>query len=345
MVMKHPDRDVKKKLNLKGSHSLWQPNCSSPNKFIDEIPPFPCMLNANLWWKTDMRSVVHAVSDVNPFQRRQRVMELQLKGQVAIITGGAGGFGQAIAEAYAREGVQTVIADIVLDAAQTLADRLNASYPASRSLAVHTDVTQKASVEQMAQTTIDHFGRLDILVNNAGLIKRRKVLEIDDDFWDKMMTINLRGAIYASQACIPYMADERYGGRQYGRIIMMSSSSADHASAGMTLYSTTKIGLEMLGQAISKEHGHQNIFALFPRFGVAPTPGWDFPSYADSIGLEYDPNRPDDARRAVVEYYSKQMPLGKVGTPEEVARIVVLCSSHVMEPCINQSINAWWGRG
>lgn len=159
------------------------------------------------------------------------------------------------------------------------------------------------------------------------------------------MTINLRGAIYASQSCIPYMADERYGGEQFGRIIMMSSSSADHASAGMTLYSTTKIGLEMLGQAISKEHGSQNIFAICPRFGIAPTPGWDFRSYADSIGLAYNPTVKDDARRAVIEYYSKQLPMGKVGTPEEVARIVVLCSSYIMDPFINQSLNAWWGRG
>jgi NAD(P)-dependent dehydrogenase (short-subunit alcohol dehydrogenase family) len=271
-------------------------------------------------------------------------MELGLTGQVVIITGGAGGFGSAIAEEYSKEGVNTVIADIVLEAATKLAERLRRTY-SIQSIAVRTDITNKTSVEQMAQRAIEQFGRIDILVNNAGLIRRRNVLEIDDRFWEQMMTVNLRGAIYASQACIPYMADERYGGRSYGRIIMMSSSSADHASAGMTLYSTTKIGLEMLGQAISKEHGHQNIFALSPRFGIAPTPGWDFKSYADSIGLQYDPATEGDARRAVIEYYSKQMPLGKVGTPDEVAKIVVLCSSQVMEPFINQSLNAWWGRG
>jgi NAD(P)-dependent dehydrogenase (short-subunit alcohol dehydrogenase family) len=141
------------------------------------------------------------------------------------------------------------------------------------------------------------------------------------------------------------MADSQYGGQSYGRVIMMSSSSADHASAGMTLYSTTKVGLEMLGQSISKEHGHQNIFAMFPRFGIAPTAGWDFKSYADSIGLAYDAANAEDAKRAVIEYYSKQLPLGRVGTTEEVAKIVVLCSSPVMEPFINQSLNAWWGRG
>ena len=140
------------------------------------------------------------------------------------------------------------------------------------------------------------------------------------------------------------MVDEQYGGQSYGRIIMMSSSSADHASAGMALYSTTKVGLEMLGQAISKEHGHQNIFAICPRFGIAPTPGWDFKSYADSLGLQYDPGVEGDDRRVVIEYYSKQMPLGRVGTPEEVARIVVLSCSHVMDAFINQSLNAWWGR-
>lgn len=272
-------------------------------------------------------------------------MDLKLKGRVAIITGGAGGFGSAIAEEYAREGVYTVIADVAINAAQELAQRLSQTYPDSRSIAVQTDVTQKASVEQMARAAIAEFGQIDVLVNNAGLIQRRNVLEIDDAFWEKMMTINLRGAIYASQACIPYMADKRYGGKQFGRIIMMSSSSADHASAGMTLYSTTKVGLEMLGQAISKEHGHQNIFAICPRFGIAPTPGWDFRSYADSLGLAYDPTKKDDDRRAVIEYYSKQLPLGKVGTPEEVARIVVLCSSYIMDPLINQTLNAWWGRG
>lgn len=271
-------------------------------------------------------------------------MQLGLEKQTAIITGGAGGFGCAIAEEYSREGVNTVIADIAFEAATELANRLQRTYDI-QSIAVRTDVTDKSSVDRMAQTAVEQFDRIDILVNNAGLIRRRNVLEIDDRFWEQMMTVNLRGAIYASQACIPYMADERYGGRSYGRIIMMSSSSADHASAGMTLYSTTKIGLEMLGQAISKEHGHQNIFALSPRFGIAPTSGWDFKSYADSLGLQYDPAIAGDARRAVIEYYSKQLPLGKVGTPEEVAKIVILCSSPVMEPCINQSLNAWWGRG
>ncbi len=271
-------------------------------------------------------------------------MNLDIEGQVAIITGGAGGFGSAIAEEYSKEGVNTVIADIAIEAATELVNRLQRTYKI-QSVAIRTDVTNKASVDQMAQKAIERFGRIDILVNNAGLIRRRNVLEIDDTFWEQMMTVNLRGAIYASQACIPYMADERYGGRSYGRIIMISSSSADHASAGMALYSTTKIGLEMLGQAISKEHGHQNIFAISPRFGIAPTAGWDFKSYANSLGLQYDPSVEGDDKRVVIEYYSKQLPLGKVGTPEEVAKIVVLCSSPVMEPFINQSLNAWWGRG
>ncbi len=271
-------------------------------------------------------------------------MELGAAGRVAIITGGAGGFGSAIAEEFAREGVQTVIADIVIDAANALAAKLTQTYGV-QAIAAQTDVTDKSSVEEMAASAVRKFGRLDYLINNAGLIKRRNVLEIDDLFWEQMMTINLRGAIYASQACIPYMADTRYGGQSYGRIIMMSSSSADHASAGMALYSTTKIGLEMLGQAISKEHGHQNIFALFPRFGIAPTAGWDFVSYADSLGLSYDITDKEDARRAVIDYYAKQLPLGKVGTAEEVAKVVILCCSEVMNPLINQSLNAWWGRG
>ncbi len=271
-------------------------------------------------------------------------MELGITGQAAIITGGAGGFGSAIAEAYAQEGVKTVIADIAIEPAKALADHVTQTYGVD-SIAIKVDVTDKSSVDDMAKKAVEQFGRIDILVNNAGLIKRCNVLDLDDKFWEFMMTVNLRGAIYASQVCIPYMADARYGGSSYGRIIMMSSSSADHASAGMALYSTTKIGLEMLGQAISKEHGHQNIFAISPRFGVAPTAGWDFKSYADSLGLQYDATIDGDAKRAVVEYYSKQLPLGKVGTVEEVARIVVLCSAPVMEPLINQSLNAWWGRG
>jgi NAD(P)-dependent dehydrogenase (short-subunit alcohol dehydrogenase family) len=271
-------------------------------------------------------------------------MELHIQGRVAIITGGAGGFGSAIAEEYAKEGVHTLIADIAIEAAETLAAEFSKKYDA-QSIAIKTDVTNKGSLTAMAAAAIEKWGRIDYLVNNAGLIQRRNVMEIDDGFWERMMTINLRGAIYASQACIPYMADPAYGGESYGRIIMMSSSSADHASAGMALYSTTKVGLEMLGQAISKEHGSQNIFSLFPRFGIAPTEGWDFVSYADSLGLDYQRGSRDDAKRAVVEYYSKQMPIGRVGTTEEVARVVVLCSSPLMDPFINQSLNAWWGRG
>ncbi|PID56045.1 hypothetical protein CSB45_13165 [candidate division KSB3 bacterium] len=271
-------------------------------------------------------------------------MELHIQGRVAIITGGAGGFGSAIAKEYAREGVHTVISDIAADAAEALAASISEEYEV-QSLAVKTDVTNRDSVTAMAAAAIKKWGRIDYLVNNAGLIQRRNVMEIDDAFWGRMMTINLRGAIYASQACIPYMADPAYGGERYGRIVMMSSSSADHASAGMALYSSTKAGLEMLGQAISKEHGSQNVFSIFPRFGIAPTAGWDFVSYAQSLGLEYQTGDRDDAKRAVIEYYSGQMPIGRVGTSEEVARVVVLCSSPLMDPFINQSLNAWWGRG
>ena len=270
-------------------------------------------------------------------------MELGLQGRVAVITGGAGEFGRAIAWEFAKEGVHPVIADIAEEAAVKLAAEITAT-TGCRSVAAMTNVMEKSSVENMARAAITNFGRLDYLINNAGLIQRRNVLEIDDAFWERMMNINLRGAIYASQACIPYMADPQYGGQSYGRIVMMSSSSADHASAGMALYSTTKIGLEMLGQAISKEHAQQNIFALFPRFGIAPTAGWDFKSYADSLKLTYDAAAPDDAKRAVIAYYAKQMPLGRVGTTEEVAKLVVLCCAPVMDPLINQSLNAWWGR-
>lgn len=271
-------------------------------------------------------------------------MELGLSGKTAIITGGAGGFGSAIAEELAREGVNLIIADIAMEPAVKLAAEIARTYGVGAE-AVQTDVTKKASAQAMADAAIRRFGRLDYLVNNAGLIKRRNVMDIDDQFWEQMMTINLRGAIYASQACIPYMADSQCGGQSYGRIIMMSSSSADHASAGMALYSATKIGLEMLGQAISKEHGHQNIFAIFPRLGIAPTAGWDFFSYANSLHLPYEAGNAADAKRAVIEYYAKQLPLGRVGTVEEVARLVALCCSPVMDPLINQSLNAWWGRG
>ena len=130
-------------------------------------------------------------------------MDLGLEGRVAIITGGAGGFGSAIAAEYAKEGVHTVIADIVYEAAAKLAAHLTQIYT-TQCIAIQTDVTDKTSVEKMAQTTIAQFGRVDFLVNNAGLIKRRNVLDIDETFWEKMMTINLRGAIYASQVCIPY---------------------------------------------------------------------------------------------------------------------------------------------
>ncbi|HET7362386.1 MAG TPA: 3-oxoacyl-ACP reductase family protein [Burkholderiales bacterium] len=176
----------------------------------------------------------------------------RLEGRVAIVTGGGHGIGKAYARRLADEGAAVVIAEIDGAAAERVAAEVGG-------LAVRTDVAEEASVAEMAQRTIDRYGRVDVLVNNAAIfatipMSRAPFDRIDPAEWDRMMAVNLRGTWLACRAVIPQMRKQRYG-----KVINISSGTALKGSASRIHYVTSKAGIIGFTRTLAMEVGKDNI--------------------------------------------------------------------------------------
>ncbi len=139
-----------------------------------------------------------------------------LDGQVAIVTGGAQGIGFGIATVLRAEGANVVVADVDDAAAMAAASALSGD--GEHAFAIHTDVTDRDSVAQMAAAAVQRWGRIDILAANAGIFPAVPLRDLDPGLWDRVMAVNARGALLAIQACLPQMTEQRYG-----RIVLTSS--------------------------------------------------------------------------------------------------------------------------
>jgi 3-oxoacyl-[acyl-carrier protein] reductase len=139
-----------------------------------------------------------------------------LDGQVAIVTGGAQGIGFGIASVLRAEGANVVVADVDDGAAKAAASALSGA--GEHAVAVQTDVTDRDSVSHMAAAALQRWGRIDILAANAGIYPAIPLRDLDAGQWDQVMAVNVRGALFAIQACLPQMT-----GQGYGRIVLTSS--------------------------------------------------------------------------------------------------------------------------
>jgi 3-oxoacyl-[acyl-carrier protein] reductase len=216
-----------------------------------------------------------------------------LSDQVAVVTGGARGIGRGIASVLAREGARIVVADIDAAAAEGTAAELG-----DGAIAVAADVTDRASVEAMAAAALAAFGRIDILAANAGIYPHTDLPDIDDAIWDRVMDINVKGALHAVQACTPAML-----ARGYGRIVLtssitgpitgqtgyahygaskaamlgfMRSAAVELATSGITVNAVMPGNVETPGLAETSEEHQRLMFSSIPmgRFGTAEEVGW-----------------------------------------------------------------------
>src|ERR1051325_5264165 len=176
----------------------------------------------------------------------------RLDARVAIVTGGGHGIGRAYAHRLAEEGAKLAIAELDAAAGERVAAEVGG-------LAVRTDVSDEASVAEMARSKLERFGRIDILVNNAAMfatvpMSRAPFDELDPAEWDRMMAVNLRGTWLACRAVIPQMRKQRYG-----KIINISSSTAIKGSASRIHYVTSKAGILGFTRTLAMEVGKDNI--------------------------------------------------------------------------------------
>ncbi|NNJ25846.1 SDR family NAD(P)-dependent oxidoreductase [Alienimonas chondri] len=235
---------------------------------------------------------------------------MRLKDQVAVVTGSSTGIGRAVAERFAREG-----ADVVINyrkSADEAAECLKAVEAAGRrGLVIQADMANVEAVRGLIDQTVETFGRIDVLVANAGVEKETPVLEIDEQHWDWIMDINLKGAFFAAQSAAKHMSkrfDEEGVG---GRIIFMSSVHEEIPFPLHAAYCASKGGLKLLCRNLAVELGHKQIAVNNVCPGAIKTP-----INAPMLG---NPERVKDL--------IAQTPLGRVGETDDVTGVVTFLAS------------------
>jgi len=169
-----------------------------------------------------------------------------LENKTAIITGAGGGIGGAIADCFARAGANVVIADIDGQPATARASQICAQGAAA--LAMVVDVTNKKSVQQMVQSTLERWGRIDILINVAGGAQIKKVIDIEESDWDYIIDMNLKSVFLCSQAVLPAMLKQRYG-----KIVSISSIYGFTGNATRASYAAAKAGVAVFTKSLALE--------------------------------------------------------------------------------------------
>jgi 3-oxoacyl-[acyl-carrier protein] reductase len=226
--------------------------------------------------------------------------------EVAWVTGSSTGIGAASAVALARQGCRVAVHyNRSEDEAREVMEQITAS--GGDAMLVGGDVSDAGEVERMAREVEDRYGRLDVLVNNAGsLIERRSFSEMTEDLWDRVMSVNLKSVFLCSKAVLPMM--KRQGS---GRIINMTSVAARTGGGpGSAAYASAKGGVSTLTRAMAKDLVSDNILVNGVAPGVITTPF-------------HDRFTPPDVR----ENMAAAIPMGREGTPEEVAGAVLFLAS------------------
>jgi NAD(P)-dependent dehydrogenase (short-subunit alcohol dehydrogenase family) len=228
---------------------------------------------------------------------------MRLEDKVAIVTGAGRGIGLGIALAFAREGARVALCDIDDSLLHSALVEINALE--GQGLAFRMDVTNKEQIHGVVRDVLDQWGAIDILVNNAGIYEVLPVEEITEQQWDRMLAVNLKGAFLCCQAVIPHM--KRQGG---GRIVSIASSAG---KTGGTLagahYSVSKAGIICLAKQLARELGSCGITVNAVAPGRIDTP---------MIHIASDEEN---------EAFRLRTPMGRLGTPEDVANAVVFLAS------------------
>jgi len=231
-----------------------------------------------------------------------------LSGKVALITGAASGIGRATAVLFAREGAAVAIADLNEEAGEAVAQDIVRD--GGRAIFSRTDVTRASDCQSLVRRTVGEFGRIDILLNNAGIIRRASVLELSEQDWDRVMAVNVKSIFLLSRLVIPIMINA--GG---GSIINMASGWGLVGGPRAVVYCASKGAVVLLTKAMAIDHGRQKIQVNCLCPGDTDTNM--LRNEARQLGEPEDRFLADSARR----------PLGRVGTPAEIAQAALYLAS------------------
>ncbi len=170
----------------------------------------------------------------------------KLRGKVAIVTGGGSGIGAATSRLFAEEGASVVVTDLDEEAALRIAKEIDDA--GGQAVGVKVDVTRKEEIEKAVKEALDRWGRIDILVNSAGMGELEWFLEGDEETWDKLIEVNLKGTMLFCRVVLPSMVE-----RKYGKIINVASAAGKIGAGMQVVYSAAKAGVEGFTKSLARE--------------------------------------------------------------------------------------------
>ncbi len=228
--------------------------------------------------------------------------------KVAIVTGGGGGIGGATCQRLAREGAHVAVLDRNLEAAEATAKAIRAEGGSAKAFAC--DITQREQVDAAVKSVVGEWGSIDVLVNNAGWDIFMPFTKTQPEHWDRLIAINLTGALHMHHAVLPVMVEHKSG-----RIVNIASDAARVGSSGEAVYAACKGGLVALSKTLAREHARHQITVNVVCPG--PTNTALFDDYKQGAG---NPEKLEEAFR-------RSIPLGRIGQPTDLPGAIAFFAS------------------
>lgn len=255
-------------------------------------------------------------------QRRKREHSMS---RVAFVTGGAQGIGKGISETLGAHGFKVAVADLNLDVAKSTADEIIAA--GGQAFAVRVDVTDTASVESAVKEVEAQLGPIEIAVNNAGWDDFMKFLDTNEEFWDRILEINFKGALRVTKAVVPGMIE-----RGFGRVVNVGSDAGRVGSSLEAVYSGAKGGIIAFTKTLAREVATKGVTANTVCPGPTDTPA--LRKFADSSGGDSD---------KVIGGMTRAVPMKRLAKPSDVAAAVSFFASDAAEYITGQTLSVSGG--
>lgn len=230
-----------------------------------------------------------------------------MKEKVAVVTGASSGIGRATALLFAKNGAHVVAVGRIQSELGSLRDDARQADGSVRTHLV--DITEVSQVDRLMIETIEHFGKIDVLVNSAGIIKNGSIEDTTLDDWDKMMNVNLRSMFYLMQKCVPFLVESK------GNIVNVSSVTGMRAFPNVLAYCVSKAATDQLTRCTALELAPKGVRVNAVNPGVVIT------------NLHKRGGMTEDNYVKFVENAKNTHPLGRAGTPEEVAELIMFLAS------------------
>lgn len=238
---------------------------------------------------------------------------MRLARKVALITGAGAGIGRSTALLFAEEGAKVVAQDLKAAAAEETVQLITKA--GGEAVAIGGDVTSRADAEAMVRKAVESYGRLDVLFNNAGIWRGGTILDISEEDWDRTMDVNVKGIYLVSRYAVQQMMRQ-----EGGSIINAASVAALRGSPMSAAYNASKGAVLLLTKCMALDFGRYGIRVNCTCPGVIET------QMAEEL-LSYRSLGDDDRKQALLETYEERHAVGRLGQPEDVAKVVLFLAS------------------